>query len=301
MEWQFEETKLSEIRTESEKVTIKLQVAVQKLEALENNLDGWKTSGQNLDNGTYRGILKQKCSDTRIDCEKLAEELQKIKSKAEKLEKSEGNGAYDRLNEILSEIYLLGVDEDINTEDLIAQINTLAMESTDNQMLSSEDISNLISLRDMMLLYEEYLQLQKNLVKYMEESLKTPYQIDIENEDKRNEWMDKRNQDFNSFYTYVNMLPELDEEEQSGGNEFTVGDNVLETASKMQRDLLGNLTDFERAFSYFKYGFPMMAYFSVFVSVFFDLGAFFTGCFLYIAEYFEVAVEEEECKNRRGE
>jgi len=62
---------------------------------------------------------------------------------------------------------------------------------------------------------------------------------------------------------------------------------VLNEASILQRDLLGELTDFEKAFNYFKYQFPVMAYFSAFIAVFFDLGAFFTGCFLYVTEYFE--------------
>ena len=31
-----------------------------------------------------------------------------------------------------------------------------------------------------------------------------------------------------------------------------------------------------------------MAYFSAFIAVFFDLGSFFTGCFLYATEYFDI-------------
>ena len=37
-----------------------------------------------------------------------------------------------------------------------------------------------------------------------------------------------------------------------------------------------------------------MAYFSAFIAVFFDLGSFFTGCFLYATEYFVI---KEKAKN----
>lgn len=46
--------------------------------------------------------------------------------------------------------------------------------------------------------------------------------------------------------------------------------------------------------NYFKYKFPVMAYFSAFIAVFFDLGSFFTGCFLYATEYFDI---KEKAKN----
>ena len=68
---------------------------------------------------------------------------------------------------------------------------------------------------------------------------------------------------------------------------------VLERSTEVQRDLLGELTEFEKAFNYFKYRFPIMAFFSAFIAVFFDLGAFFTGCFLYATEYFNIKKEND--------
>lgn len=64
-------------------------------------------------------------------------------------------------------------------------------------------------------------------------------------------------------------------------------DKVLEKTSTMQRNFLGNLTMFERAFNYFLYDYKMMAFFSAFIAIYLDLSAFLVGCFLYFTEIFK--------------
>lgn len=82
----------------------------------------------------------------------------------------------------------------------------------------------------------------------------------------------------------------------SGSNDQYSVEDILGIVTVYQRDLLGNLTNFEKAFNYFKYKFPVMAYFSAFIAVFFDLGSFFTGCFLYATEYFDIKEKSKKCR-----
>lgn len=71
-------------------------------------------------------------------------------------------------------------------------------------------------------------------------------------------------------------------------------EDVLYEASILRHDLLGNITDFECAFNFFKYDFTTMVFFSAFIAAFFDLGAFLTGCFLYGMEHFKHQVGKKE-------
>lgn len=76
--------------------------------------------------------------------------------------------------------------------------------------------------------------------------------------------------------------------ESDGTTETYMADDVLDEASTLQRDFLGELTDFENAIIYLKYDYRMMAVFSAFIALFWDLGTFFVGCFLCYSEMFKV-------------
>lgn len=241
--------------------------------------------------------------------------VNEINKKAIEIEQNEEGGVQNELDDILSDIYLLGTDDSIQTEDVIVKINNLAIQGSGNDTFESEAIKDLVELKERLLLYDDFLQLKSDLKDFLDENLKAVEEIDIEDETAKSEWIDKRNTDFNTFCTLINDLQETAEyaayrEVESGGEaaepdgeaseSISVSEKVWdanavsEKAMKMQRDLLGELTDFERAFNYFSYGYPMMAFFSAFVAVFFDLGSFLTGCFLYMAEFFEVRVDKEE-------
>ena len=97
----------------------------------------------------------------------------------------------------------------------------------------------------------------------------------------------ERNEDFNELSTYLKSLPDMLNIDSKSKAQYNTED-ILGIVTVYQRDLLGNLTDFEKAVNYFKYKFPVMAYFSAFIAVFFDLGSLFTGCFLYATEYFDI-------------
>lgn len=123
------------------------------------------------------------------------------------------------------------------------------------------------------------------------------------------EWVSCRNRDFLKFFGLLKNLPDMSNLTEStsiteststaditsaenysdkpdhSGSEFVSAD-VLYEANVLRRDLLGQKTSFERAFNYFKYDFWAMAFFSAFIAAFFDLGAFLTGCFLYVMRHF---------------
>lgn len=65
----------------------------------------------------------------------------------------------------------------------------------------------------------------------------------------------------------------------------------------MRRDLLGNITAFEQSLNYFVYDFKAMAFFSAFIAIFFDMGAFLTGCLLYGVKYIKY---ETKCQRERN-
>lgn len=119
------------------------------------------------------------------------------------------------------------------------------------------------------------------------------------------EWEEERNGDFFQFIGYLKSLPDVtaieientdakdnadnseDIDTNISSKEIYDSDKVLEKTSTMQRNFLGNLTMFERAFNYFLYDYKMMAFFSAFIAIYLDLSAFLVGCFLYFTEIFK--------------
>lgn len=118
-------------------------------------------------------------------------------------------------------------------------------------------------------------------------------------------WAEERNEDFFEFIGYLKSLPDVtaieientdakdnadnseDIDTNISSKEIYDSDKVLEKTSTMQRNFLGNLTMFERAFNYFLYDYKMMAFFSAFIAIYLDLSAFLVGCFLYFTEIFK--------------
>jgi len=311
----------------------------QNLDNLKETIVTWKTYHLNNDLSSVRSRFATVCDALQIQLSSLNTAITEIRVQAEKLNGEAENETAVQLNDLLSQIYLLGVGDSVETEPLIEQINALAIKASESDTFQSEDIQNIVTLKNELLVYTEYLELKQNLDTFIQENLQNTYQIKIGDTDEaplaitEAEWESKRNQDFNIFYSLVKGLPDSSEfsrkeQEQTRshtkeeseevltetasytkkeseevltetasytkkGSEEVLTEQeydtnaVLEQASTLQRDLLGQTTDFEKAFNYFKYRFPVMAYFSAFVAVFFDLGSFFTGCFLYATEYFE--------------
>lgn len=355
-----EETVVPEtIYTESSSYIRDINMMQVEIENLVKEIEGWKTSRLNNDISTYRAKFKSESNVLLSKLEFLKKDLEEVNKIADQIQQNNVNGSEKEIDDLLSQIYLLGTeegDESVNT--LIENINDLAIKSKEH--FDSEYIRTVILLKEKLILYDECLNLQEKLDQYIKTNLRKTYIINddfsgsedeeteevgekteidtsslIEPEDKNvdsenvidtkmvyiiseGEWREQRNKDFNEFYTYVKSLPDIENivnldkagdiaEEEEYKKELLgesqkpyAATEVLEETSVLQRDLLGDITDIERAFNYFKYDFPVMAYFSAVMAVFFDLGAFFAGCFLYVTEFFMIKKDKME-KNEKME
>lgn len=299
----------SDVMAKTANISHKIDEACNSLQSLINVIDDWKTSRLVNDVSIYRARFEA-ASNTLIkefdNLETYIIDLQRISEDLDS--KIRDSSTSEELERLLSQVYLLGINADIQLNELIKSISELSIEVFNSEEFNGDVIQNIVSFRDDLMRYSDYLILKNELDTYIDSRLKRTYHIKADSEiisasaaeestevttDEQFiytiseiEWKNCRNDDFDLFYTYVKLLPDFSRIDSGMTDGYDVN-IVLNEASILQRDLLGELTDFEKAFNYFKYQFPVMAYFSAFIAVFFDLGAFFTGCFLYVTEYFE--------------
>lgn len=305
-QWKNSMPEVDEVLSETESMQQKIQTAVASLESAKTSIDSWQTSGQRVDHSAYKENYKLACDGLVQKFNTLSRVVDDLYESAKEWDKLENERSIDELNDVLSQIYLLGVDTKIEMSDLVERINSFAIKASSNENYSNEDIKNIIALKDALVSYKKYVELREDLSDFSSKRLQITYQILNKDKDKMTEesqqstedqteyvvseeqWRDVRNADFNRLYTFIVSLPD------ASGNAIGSRDvsDVMEEASNLQRDLLGDITSFEQAFIYFKYRFPVMAFFSLAIAVFFDLGAFFTGCFLYATEYFTFRKED---------
>ncbi len=323
--WQSTLPDDSSIITETQHQIRKINRAIRRLKSLLDSLPGWMTSQIQKDNNMLRAKFETEANTLINEYKTLKSDLNDLQIIAqERIDIEQEDNLSTELNTLLSQIYLLGVDDNIQAQDLIKDLNDLAIRASDSQLYSNDDIQDIIIIRNQLMLYTEYMSLKNDLDNYIQIRIKRTYRIqlsvkdssssqndmqnDVQNNEQvtdqnnnqydeqpdiknvytvsENEWIKNRNEDFDSLFTYLKSLPDISGivDEATLYNE----NHILTEAVVLQRDLLGNLKDLEKAFNYFKYPFPVMAYFALFIAVFFDLGSFFTGCFLYATEYFEV-------------
>lgn len=323
--WQSTLPDDSSIITETQHQIRRINRAIRRLKSLLASLPGWMTSQIQKDNNMLRAKFETEANTLIDEYKTLKSDLKDLQIIAqERIDIEQEDNLSTELNTLLSQIYLLGVDDNIQAQDLIKDLNDLAIRASDSQLYSNDDIQDIIIIRNQLMLYTEYMSLKNDLDNYIQNRIKRTYRIqlsakdssssqndmqnDVQNNEQvtdqnnnqydeqpdiknvytvsENEWIKNRNEDFDSLFTYLKSLPDISEivDEATLYNE----NHILTEAVVLQRDLLGNLKDLEKAFNYFKYPFPVMAYFALFIAVFFDLGSFFTGCFLYATEYFEV-------------
>jgi len=287
---------LEDLMSEIQNIKNSLQATLDPV----TGISSWRTSNFNNDIAPYRSTYTAATNNLLGLLDSLEQELSEAETWLDKINRASTSNASQELGEIMKQIYLLGVDDTIHVSNLTDQIAKLAVQASAENRLSSEEILNVVALRDDLTNYERYLNLKNGIQKFQDENLRKVYYINdnkAENapdstyvEVTKQEWKDARNRDFYVFFDLLKQMPEVGDEKTT---EFDSA-KILKEASTIQRDLLGELTDFERAFNYFKYDFKAMAYFSAFVAVFFDLGAFLTGCFLFCTEFFKTSEEVEQ-------
>lgn len=222
---------------------------------------------------------------------------------------------------MLNDVYISdGTDalsDDVRS--ILEGLSNIVVTYQDEDILSADVVANISKLETLVKEYQSYLELIKQIEQYTDENLAITYNIvDMaEGTDTVNsgsvinvtyeQWLSLRDQDFLQFFALLKRLPvdpgqetqfHKQEETQSDESKYTTA-NVLYEANVFRRDLLGKITDFERAFNFFKYDFKIMALFSICIAVFFDLGAFLTGCFLYGIKQFERTSAPSNCSKSK--
>lgn len=273
------------------------------LKKSKTNIENLRTYKLNIDFSAVRSKYNQETDVLLSRFLEVRKDLKKINKISSEIKSNLDKNNNDELDRILSKIYLLGVTKQDDIENLVKDINDIAISASKGDTSNSEAIKNIVSIKNQLNDYSDYLNLKSDIIEFEKEHIRKTYIIKLDNQKKINtsnneikytDWKKQRNQDFTAFVTYVKSLPDVSNKNEEEYN----ANNVLDTATTYQRDLLGTLTEFEKAFNYFKYKYPVMAFFSAFIAIFFDLGSFFTGCFLYATEYFETSSIRKKGENK---
>lgn len=206
----------------------------------------------------------------------------------------------DQLEVIRRKIYQMDSqrsDLDSEIQDIVGSLSGLLDKLSESDVVTTDSIASLTSLTERINEYGKSLVLSKNVQEYMENDLGQTYSFHEKTDGAESHWRSMRDGDFHQFLSMLHDLPDpllleniyKDEYAQKGYRATAL---ILKEAEILRRDLLGNLTAFEKSLNYFKYDFRKMAIFSAFVAVFLDLGAFLTGCFLYSARHIQMVKTE---------
>lgn len=100
----------------------------------------------------------------------------------------------------------------------------------------------------------------------------------------KEEWSSNRNK---NFLELVDCLKELQNLAEYTDTKLNLdGNELIKETYKTKRDLLENISPFERAINYFSYDYSALAVFSLFIALFLDLGSFLAGLFIFVTKYF---------------
>ncbi len=229
-------------------------------------------------------------------------------------------------NKDLSKVVGIIIEKDVSKSDVDEvltsirdNVNLLKMNDEGEQELDTKSLNALSDLLTYFEKYKEYLELNEDLETFLKENLGTTYIINeqLDNvEDELNgiiylteeEWRNVRKKDLAEFIRLLKLLPEKEsftegnvvlndeiireisdkvDDEMTDDTEVFDRNQVLERAYTLNRDLLENITSFEKAVNYFKYDFNMMAYFAAFLALFFDLGSFGAGCLFFALQSYK--------------
>lgn len=151
--------------------------------------------------------------------------------------------------------------------------------------------------------FTKYAELKKQMDDFINDNLSITYYIKGENDTdapvsagklvvvSEAEWTKERKEDFTKFISCLKLLPDVEAHKEKYNESALVRDyypeQVLQSAYTMNRDLLENISGFEKAINYFKYDFSLMAVFSLAMALFLDVASFLTGGFMFAANFFK--------------
>lgn len=162
--------------------------------------------------------------------------------------------------------------------------------------------------------FAKYAELKKQIDDFIDDDLTITYYIKDENETNapvsegklkvvfETDWTQERKEGFTKFISCLKLLPDIEAHKEKYNESVLVRDykpeEVLQSAYTMNRDLLENISGFEKAINYFKYDFSLMAVFSLAMALFLDFASFLTGGFMFAASFFKgVKKEKVETNN----
>lgn len=312
----------------------RLSTLYNELSSLTDKCNNLYISTINLDISPYRSNLATAVTNFKDFVGVQKDNIEKKRAEVQDAingysSNSSGTSLSNEIETLQKKIYILNTNYNINNPDavkknvdeIISGLSNILVICTNNDILSDETIAEILELEGLIAEYQNYIELSDQIESYTDTKLAITYNITEIPDDTSvssgavvniayDKWKSLRDQDFLQFFSLLKKLPsepdqgESTNQEESGQttNDSSVKDsekyhfqNVLYEANIMRRDLLGKITDFERAFSYFKYDFTAMAFFSAFIAVFFDLGAFLTGCFMYGISHFEKKGNHNSC------
>lgn len=178
-----------------------------------------------------------------------------------------------------------------------------------------EQLNNLEDFQEAFNDYVKYVELRDDIDKFIDDDLKnTTYYIKGEDETdlpasdenikvvSEDQWVKERKQHFSKFVSFVKSLPDVDvggDVENSEGlelvsNYYSDSEQVLQSAYTINRDLLENISGFEKAINYFKYDFSLMAVFALAMALFLDVASFLTGVFMFGAGFFQCKEKQDQ-------
>ena len=172
-----------------------------------------------------------------------------------------------------------------------------------------EKLKNLAEFIETFNNFAKYAELKKIIDNFIEDDLSITYYIKSENETdapmsdgklkvvSEADWTKERKEDFIKFISYIKLLPDVEAHKEKYNESALVRDykpeQVLQSAYIINRDLLENISGFEKAINYFKYDFSLMAVFSLAMALFMDVASFLTGGFMFAASFFEGVKKEK--------
>lgn len=178
--------------------------------------------------------------------------------------------------------------------------------------INDESLQNLAEFIEAFDDFTKYAELRKQIEDFINNDLSITYYIKDKDEVdapvsdgklhvvSEADWIKERKEDFTKFISYLKLLPDVETHKEKYGVTALVHnykpEQVLQSAYTMNRDLLENISGFEKAINYFKYDFSLMAVFSLAMAFFLDIASFLTGGFMFAASFFK-GIKKEKVSN----
>lgn len=294
-----------------------LEAQIASLDAAIGNIDTIMQQISQLRSRHYVNYISHYKNKAWVAFSELQSNIQSLKSSYEKIlpeyqavaaSTSTNPATSISVKDILNVVYKNDYDEQTIQEIqafLSGQQEVLLNAST----IDEEGLKDLAKFMEVFDDFAKYAELKKQIDDFINDDLSITYYIkgkketDVPVSDENItvvsevDWTKKRKEDFAKFISYLKLLPDIEAHKEKY-NESTLVRNykpeqVLQSAYTINRDLLENISGFEKAINYFKYDFSLMAVFSLAMALFLDVASFLTGGFMFAASFFEDSKKEK--------